>query len=137
MPDVVRRVEYYYVTVSDKPGAGLKALSQLKEAGVNLGAYLGFPSTKGKSQIDLFPEDPATLKRALEKTGLKLVGPRKAFLIQGDDRVGAVADLLRPLAEAKINIKAAAAAAAGGGRYGMMLWVTQASYEKAAKALGV
>lgn len=137
MSDTVRRVEYYYVTVSDKPGAGLKALSQLKEAGVNLGAYLGFPSRKGKSQIDLFPEEAATLKRALEKTGLRLVGPRKAFLIQGDDRVGAVADLLRPLAEAKINVKAAAAATAGGGRYGMMLWVTQASYEKAAKALGV
>ena len=137
MSDVVRRVEYYYVTVPDRPGAGVKVLSQLREAGVNLGAYIGFPSTRGRSQIDLFPEDPAALKRALEKTGLRLVGPRKAFLIQGDDRVGAVGDILRPLAEAKINVKAGAAAAAGGGRYGMMLWVTQASYEKAAKALGV
>jgi hypothetical protein len=136
MPDEVRRVEYYYVTVPDRPGAGLKVLSQLKEAGVNLGAYLGFPGPRGKSQIDLFPEDAASLKQALEKTGLRLVGPRKAFLIQGDDRAGAVADILRPLAEAKINVKAAAAAAAGGGRYGMILWVAQASYEKAAKALG-
>lgn len=137
MADIVRRVDYYYVTVPDRPGAGLKILSQLKEAGVNLGAYLGFPSARGKSQIDLFSEDFAALKRVAEKAGLKLAGPRKAFLIQGDDRVGAVADLMRPLAEAKINIKAAAAASAGGGRYGMMLWVAQAAYEKAARALGV
>ena len=137
MSDLVRRVEYYYVRVPDRPGAGLKVLSQLKQSGVNLGAYLGFPGGRGKSQIDLFPEDAAMLKQAIEKTGLKLVGPRKAFLIQGDDRVGAVADILRSLAEVKINVKAAAAAGAGGGRYGMMLWVAQASYEKAAQALGV
>lgn len=51
--------------------------------------------------------------------------------------MGAVADVTRRLSDARINITAAAAASAGGGRYGMILWVAQADYETAAKALGV
>jgi hypothetical protein len=136
MADAIRRTDYYYVTVPDEPGAGLRILSQLQQARVNLAAYLGFPSGKGQSQIDLVPENAGALKQAAEKAGLKLTGPKRAFLIQGDDRVGAVADATRKLADAKVNITAAAAASAGGGRYGMVLWVSQADYEKAAKALG-
>lgn len=136
MADNVRSVEYYYATVPDEPGAGLRVLSALKGAGVNLTAYHGFPSGGGKSQIDLVPEDPAALKRVASQAGISLTGPRKAFLFQGDDRVGAVADLTRKLADAKINITAASAVSAGSGRYGMVLWVPQADQEKAAKALG-
>jgi len=136
MADAVRRTEYYYATGPDEPGAGARVLAQLQQARVNLAAYLGFPSGKGQSQIDLVPENAGALKQAAEKAGLKLTGPKRAFLIQGDDRVGAVADVARKLAEAKINITAAAAASGGGGRYGMVVWVPQADYEKAAKALG-
>jgi len=131
-----RPVEYYYATIPDEPGTGAKVLAQLQQAGVNLVACLAFPSEKGKTQIDVVPENASALRDAAGKAGLKLTGPRKAFLVQGDDRVGAVADVMKKLAEARINITAAAAAAAGGGRYGMILWVAQADHAKAAKALG-
>lgn len=136
MAEKVRQVEYYYATVPDEPGTGSKLLSQLQQAGVNLLACLAFPSEKGKTQIDVVPENAGALKEAGAKAGIKLTGPRKAFLVEGDDRVGAVADVTRKLAEAKINITAAAAAAAGGGRYGMILWVAQGDHAKAAKVLG-
>ena len=137
MADTMKRVEYYYVTVPDKPGAGLGVLSPLQGAGVNLLACLGFPSGRGKAQIDLVPEDSAAFKRAAAAAGLKLSRVKRAFLIQGDDRAGAVADVMGKLAEAKVNVTASAAASAGGGRYGMILWVPPTAYEKAAKALGV
>jgi len=137
MADIVRRVEYFYTVVPDEPGAGLGVLSRFKEAGVNLSAYLGFPIGQKQSQIDLVPEDAAALKRAAEKAGLALSGPKRAFLLQGDDRVGAVAEVNGKLAKAGVNITAAAAATAGGGRYGMILWVAPADYDKAARALGV
>lgn len=137
MAETVRSVEYFYVVVPNKPGAGLEVLSQLKNAGVNLLAYLGFPSAKGKSQIDLVPEDPAALKQAARKAGLKLSPAKRVFVFQADDRVGAVADVTRRLADARINITAASAASAGNGRYGMMLWVAQADHRKAARVLGV
>lgn len=137
MAEAVRSVQYYYVTVPDKPGAGASVLQPLKEAGVNLVAYLGFPSGRGKSQIDLVPEDAESFKEAARKARLKLSGAKRAFLIQGDDRAGAVADLTRKLADAKVNVTAAAAATAGDGRYGMILWVAPRDFAKASKALGV
>jgi predicted amino acid-binding ACT domain protein len=137
MAESIRRVEYYYVTVTDKPGSGAAVLDTLREAGVNLLAYLGFPAGRGKSQIDLVPEDPVVFKSAAQKAGLKLSRAKRAFLVDGEDRIGAVADLTRRLAEAKVNVTAACAAGTGGGRYGMILWVPSASYVKAAKVLGV
>jgi hypothetical protein len=135
MADTVRGVDYYYVTVPDTPGEGQRVLSALKASGVNLLAFLGFPEG-GQTQLDLVPEDPEALRRAAEQAGLTLSEAKRAFLIQGDDRVGAVADTLAKLAEANINVKAAAAAGAGSGRYGMILWVAPADVEKAASTLG-
>jgi hypothetical protein len=136
MADTVRGVDYYYVTVSDTPGEGQRILSALKGSGVNLHAFLGFPLGGGESQIDLVPEDPESLKAAAEQAGVTLSEAKRAFLIQGDDRVGAVADALDRLAEANVNVTAAAAAGAGSGRYGMVLWVAPADYDRAAHALG-
>jgi hypothetical protein len=136
MADTVRGVEYYYVTVADTPGEGQRILSTLKESGVNLVAFLGFPVGGGQSQLDLVPEDPGALRQAAEQAGITLSEAKRAFLIQGDDRVGAVADAMAKLADANVNVTAAAAAGAGGGRYGMILWVPPADYERAAAALG-
>jgi hypothetical protein len=136
MAESVRRVEYYYVVVPDKPGSGAAVLSLLQAAGVNLLAYLGFPAGRGKSQLDLVPEEPTAFKLAARSAGLKLSRAKRAFLVAGDDRIGVVADITRRLAEAKVNLTAACATTAGGGRYGMIVWVKPASYAKAAKALG-
>ena len=118
MADTVRGVEYYYVTVPDAPGEGQRILSALKDSGVNLLAFLGFPLGGGQSQIDLVPEDPQALREAAEQAGVTLSEAKRAFLIQGDDRVGAVADATAKLAEANINLTAAAATGAGSGATG-------------------
>ena len=55
--------------------------------------------------------------------GVRL-GPRKtAFLIQGDDRVGALTRVLDTLAKARINVTAMDAVTAGKKRYGAIFWV--------------
>ena len=136
MADTVRSVEYYYVTTRDTPGEGQRILSAFNESGVNLLAFLGFPLGGGQSQLDLVPEDPASLRQAAEQADITLSEPKRAFLIQGDDRVGAVADATAKLAEADINLTAATATGAGAGRYGMILWVAPTDHERAAAALG-
>ena len=135
MADSVRSVEYYYVMVGDTPGEGQRILSALGESGVNLLAFLGFPLGGGQAQIDLVPEDPESLREAAERAGVTLSDAKRAFLIQGDDRVGAVADTTAKLADANINLTAAAATAAGAGRYGMIVWVPAAEHERAADVL--
>ncbi len=136
MADKVRRVEYYYATVPDKPGEGLKTLSALKSAGVLLLGCQAFPSGGGKSQLNLIPEDARKFKQAAQSAGVALTGPKWAFLITGDDRVGAAAEHAKKLADARINITAVTAIGAGSGRYGMIVWVAPSDYEKAATALG-
>mgnify|MGYP003543793333 CR=1 FL=1 len=135
MADTVRGVEYQYATVPDTPGEVQRILSALEERGVNLVAFLGFPEG-GQSQIDLVAEDPGELRAAAEAAGVALSEPKRAFLIQGDDRVGAVADATGKLAGANVNVTAAAAVAASSGSYGMIVWVAPAAYERAAAALG-
>jgi len=136
MAETVRRVEYYYVTVPNAPGEAGRILSELKQRGVNLLAFLGFPVEGDRAQIDLVPEDADSLRQVAEQAGVSLSEAKAAFLIQGDDRVGAVVDTTAKLAEANVNVTAAAATAAGSGRYGMILWVAPADYERAAGALG-
>ncbi|MDR5682669.1 MAG: hypothetical protein QN163_01400 [Armatimonadota bacterium] len=136
MADEVRRVDYYYVTVPDRPGEGARVLSALREGGVNLLAYLAFPVEGGNAQLDLVPEDAVALRSVADRSGWQLTGPKRAFLIRGDDRVGAAAEYAKKLGDAGINIVAAAATSAGGGRYGMILWVRPQDYEEAARAIG-
>lgn len=136
MADFTRRVSYYYITVPDKPGESFRVLGALRKAGVNLLAYSAFPFGRGRSQVDLVPEEPEALTAAAKKAGLKLSARKRAFLTQGDDRIGACADLAQKLADAKINITAVDAVSAAGGRYGLILWVKAADYNRAAKALG-
>ena len=43
MADKIRRVDYFYVHVPDKPGEGHRILAAVKEAGVNLLSLTAFP----------------------------------------------------------------------------------------------
>jgi hypothetical protein len=136
MTDVVRRVEYYYTEVPDRPGEGAKVLNALKASRVNLVAYTGFPTTRGRAQLDFVPSNVRAFLAAARKAGIKLTGPRTAFLIQGDDRVGAVADIVSKLGQARLNVVAMNAVAAGRRRYGAILWVKPRNIGKAAQILG-
>lgn len=135
MPDIVKRVQYFYTEVPDKPGEGARILTMLKEAGVNLLAYSGFPKGK-RAQLDFIPADVVPFRAVARKAKLTLVGPKTGFLIQGEDRPGAVAEIIDKLAEAKLNVTACDAVATGEGRYGALLWVKPQDVQKAARVLG-
>jgi hypothetical protein len=135
MADTIRTVEYFYVQAPSKPGVGASLLAELRNAGVNLVAFSGFPSGRG-AQIDFVPEDPRAFRAAARKAKWKVVGPKRAFLVEGDDRQGAVADIMAKLGDAKINVIAVDAVCAGAGRYGAILWVAPRDVTRAAKALG-
>lgn len=134
MPDTIRQVEYFYVQVPHKAGEGARALRALKDAGVNLLAFTGFPSGR-RAQLDFIPADAAAFKKAAKAAGWKLTGPKRAFLISGDDRVGAIADIIGRLADAKINVIAVDVVGADG-RFGAILWVEPRNVKKAAQVLG-
>src|SRR5206468_1421941 len=110
-------VDYFYMMVPDKPGEGARILGTLRKAGVNLLAYSGFPSGRG-AQLDFVPADPAAFQAVARQNKWKVKGPKRAFVIDGDDRVGACWEILDKLAAAKINVTAMDAVATGVGRWG-------------------
>jgi hypothetical protein len=97
-------------------------------------AFSGFPEGR-RTQLDFFPADPAAFKQAAKKAKWKVVGPKRGFLLQGDDRVGAVAQLLERLGSAKINVTAIDAVSVDG-RYGAIFWVAPKDVKKAAAIVG-
>lgn len=134
MAETVRQIDYFYIEAPHKVGEGAKILRALKDAGVNLIAFSGFPSGR-RAQLDFFPSDAARFKAVAKANRWKPVGPKRGFLIQGDDRIGAVADLVGKLADAKINVIAVDAVCVDE-RYGALCWVSARDSKKAAKVLG-
>jgi len=136
MKDQVLRVEYFAITADDKPGVGADLGKRLAKEGVNMLALLAFPAEPGKVQVDLVPENPEAFAKAARKVGLTMGEPKTAFLLQGTDRPGALADVLDRLGGARINVRATFATCAGGNRYGGVIWVAPGDVESAGRALG-
>ena len=136
MADTIHTAQYFKIEAPDKPGEFARALIFLREAGVNLLAFAGFPRGR-RDQLDFIPSDPAAFKAAAKVAKWKLKGPKTCFLVEGEDRPGALTDLLQRLANAKINVTAIDAVCAGAGRYGALLWLKPRDVKKAARALGI
>jgi len=121
--------------MSTRAGQGIKVLNALRDAGINLLAFSGFPIKGGKSQIDLVSDNIAGIQKVAKANDWRLSKTKKGFLVQGSDEIGAVQKVLNRLAEKKISVIAADAVAAGKGRYGMIMWVNPKNYNRAARAL--
>ena len=135
MADSFRLVDYFYITTSNKPGEGARALAALRDAGVNLLAFSGFPKGR-RIQLDFIPASATAFTAAAKRAKWKVTGPKRAFLVQGADRAGAVGDVFARLAAAEINVTALDAICTGDGQYGAIFWVAPKDVKKVAKLLG-
>ena len=131
----VRRCNYYYATVQDQPGEGFRLFARLAEQGVDLLAFTGVPVGPLRTQFTLFPADEGALRAAADRARLTLDGPHTALLVQGDDELGALADLHRTLYEAGVNVYASSGATAGKGNYGYVIYVRPGEIDSAQEAL--
>ncbi len=134
--DTIRKVDYFVMDVSQKVGEGARVLGAIQDAGINLLAFTGFPKGR-RAQIDFVPEDPTVFQAAAKRARLRVRAKKSGFIVQGDDRPGAVAGLMNRLAQAGINVTAIDAVCAGRGRYGAIFWVKPRDVRKAAGALGI
>ncbi|UCB52790.1 MAG: hypothetical protein JSV10_01485 [Candidatus Zixiibacteriota bacterium] len=131
----IRRVDYFYTAVRDQPGEGYQILSLLAEMGINLLAFTAVPVGPVHTQLTLFPEDPGKMEEAANRAGLRLDGPHPALLVQGDDELGALAEVHRKLYAADVNIYAATGVADGRGSYGYVIYLRPNAIVRALGAL--
>jgi len=135
MAEEIRRVDHYSVSIPNKVGEGARVLGALRDAGVNLTAFWGYPAGKGRAQLEFIPEDSTAFIAAAKQKKLK-VRKSVAFYVHGDDRPGAVADILKKLADSRISLGAMQAVCGGAGNYGAVISLSPAAARKAATILG-
>ncbi|TLZ02750.1 MAG: hypothetical protein E6K39_15505 [Gammaproteobacteria bacterium] len=128
-------MSYAYVMVVNKSGEAARILEALRDAGVNLLAFSGFPQGRNRAQVDIVTDDIDRVMAAAKRHKWKLSRTKRAFLAQGTDEVGAALPPLARLAAAKINVIAADAVAAGERRFAMLFWVAPRDYNRAAKVM--
>ena len=131
----ISRVDYYYTTVEDEPGAACAVLSRMAELGVSLVAFAALPLGPARTQLTLFPEDDESMRRLATNAGMTLDGPHPAILLQGNDELGALVDVHAKLAEAGINIYASTGVTDGCGDYGYIVYVRAEEIDQALIAL--
>ena len=133
----VRRIDYFSATARDGPGEAYKLLQALADLGINLLAFTAIPFGPSHTQLTIFPEDAGKLAREAEKDHIVLDGPHPALLVQGDDALGALAELHMILANARINVYASTGIADGKGCFGYLIYVRPEEYDNAVAALGL
>jgi hypothetical protein len=91
------------VTLPDTPGTLYKATDAIAKRGVNIEGYCVVQSGK-EGIFHLFTSDPVSAKKALEGAGFSIREELDAFAVQIPDRPGALATVLRPIADQELNV---------------------------------
>lgn len=133
----IRKIDYFYATIQADPVDGYRLLSHLAESGINLLAFTAVPVGPLRTQLSLFPEDAHKLLESARRIGLDLDGPHSALLAQGDDELGALAEIHEKLAGAGVSVYASSGVTDGKGSYGYVVYVRPEDVDRAAAALGV
>src|SRR6266566_4636494 len=105
MEEFMEQTKEFALTLDDRPGSLAKATDAIAKAGINIEGFCAVPSGKdGKGTFRVITKDPATTKKALETAGFKVQEERDVAVIDIDDRPGALAQVLRRLAENELNV---------------------------------
>jgi hypothetical protein len=134
MADNIQILDTYHVLVGDKPGEGRRLLEHISERGINLQTFTAFPVADGTTRLSFATDRVQKLKEAADDAGLELLGPERAFLVHGEDRIGALHQYHLILANAGVNVFASSCVIDDHGRFGFILWVNPADFDRAAFA---
>jgi hypothetical protein len=137
MSYTIRRVNYFHLTVKNRPGKAYQMLEQFADQGVNLLAFSASPTGPASTQLTVFPENTHDLEDLTKKLGLSMFGPFSAFMINGKDELGALTHIHKLLYMANVDVYASSGVTDGKNNYGYILYVRHDEYEKAAQALGI
>jgi hypothetical protein len=135
MPLTVRVAEYFYLKVKSDPCTAYEILAALATVEINILAFSAIPFGSEQMELTLFPDSTPNLLNVAGRLGLNLSGPQHAVLIQGDDRLGALAEIHRKLLTAGIRAYASSGVTDGMGRYGYVIYLKEGDHETAARVL--
>lgn len=131
----VRILDYFYLRIQDKPHKAYQLLSTLASEDINLLAFSAVPYGAHGVELTLFPDRADAFVRLAKKSGWPLTPPQHACVIQGDDYLGAFAEIQRELIDAGVNIYASTGLTDGIGRYAYVIYFKEGDHLAAAHAV--
>lgn len=131
----VRAVEYFYTRVENELGTAYDLLAQLASENINLLAFGAVPFGPNHVELTIFPGNTPNFQEFAERSGWTVTGPQHAILIQGDDRLGELAEIHRKLRDTGVRIYASSGVTDGEGRYGYVIYTKEGDHLAAANAL--
>ena len=131
----VRTVEYFYTRVEGEPSRAYDFLARLASEEINLLAFSAVPFGPNHIELTIFPDRSDEFQHVAAKLGWTLIGPQHACLVQGDDHLGALAEIHRRLGDGGVSIYASSGVTDGEGHYGYVIYVKEEDHQAAAKAL--
>jgi hypothetical protein len=132
----VRNAEYFYIRIENSRERAYDLLAQLASEEVSLLAFSAVPFGPNYVELTIFPDRSDTFIQLAKKLGWAVAGPQHAFQVQGDDRLGALADIQRMLLEGDVAIYASSGVTDGSGHFGYVIYFKEEDHERAARALG-
>lgn len=136
MPLNVRNAEYFYFRMENSQEKACEFLAKLASEEVSLLAFSAVPFGPNYVELTIFPDHSDKFIQLAEKLGWAVAGPQHAFLVHGDDHLGALADIQRMLLEAHVKIYASSGVTDGSGHFGYVIYFKEDDHERAARALG-
>lgn len=131
----IERTEYFNFTVTNHAEDSYKLLSVFASVGISLLAFKAISVESGRIRFTLFPNDTFKMAAAAKKAGLEIDGPHSALIVEGDDESGALADIFDRLAQAEIDMHESSGIADIKGGFGVVFYLDEEDYEKAAAVL--
>ena len=132
----VRTVEYFYTRVEGELTKPYEMLARLASEEINLLAFSAVPFGPNRVELTIFPDRAGQLTVLAKKLGWTLTGPYHACLIQGDDHLGALAEIQKTLIDAGVNIYASSGVTDGSGHFGYVIYLKEGDHVAAARVLG-
>ncbi len=137
MKTTVKRIQTLDVTLPAEAGSLARIYSGFKEAGVNVTASWGYEMGPGQAQAHFYvPVDSEKAQQTLTEMGFKPV-LNNACWVEGDDKLGAYAEVLGKIAKAGINIGATDAFAINGHFAAVLFTAKQDDFASLCKALDI
>lgn len=119
----ITSVSYFSIESKDKPGEVARFTSTLKEENLDLAGLWGLSLGDGEAQIIAIPKDPDKFASAAQRAGI-IATRGTCFRVVGEDRIGALADILENVAARGINLYAIDAISLGD-QFASYLWAKE------------
>ena len=131
----VQAAEYFYTRIENDPAKAYELLAQMASEEIRLLAFSAVPFGPNHVELTIFPERSEYLQSVASRSGWTLTGPQHAILIQGDDHLGALAEIHAKLNSAGVSVYASSGVTDGQGRYGYVIYIREGDHAAAENAL--